>query len=133
MKASEIMFLLAADLTLALHLLFIAFASCGALLAGKWRWIPLLQLPAAAWGIFIEFSGDICPLTHVENYFLVRAGKTAYQGDCIGHYLLSAIYPEGLTRTIQYLLAVVVLGINVSAYAWLLHRWKQASRHGSPL
>lgn len=124
------MFLLAADATLILHLTFILFASLGALLALKWRWIPWLQLPAAAWGIFVELSGRICPLTQIEDAFRLRAGKAAYHGDCIGHYLLATIYPEGLTRTIQFVLAAMVLIVNLSVYAWLLQRQLRFRRDG---
>ncbi|WP_233840558.1 DUF2784 domain-containing protein [Dyella sp. 2HG41-7] len=119
------MFLLAADAVLTLHLAFILFVCLGALLALKWRWIPWLQLPAAAWGFFVELSGHLCPLTDIENYFRTRAGESAYQGDCIGHYLVATIYPEGLTRSIQFVLAAIVLAINLGIYAWL---WRQRVR-----
>jgi hypothetical protein len=35
---------------------------------------------------------------------------------------LSALYPEGLTREIQWLLGAVVVAINVIGYALLRHR-----------
>ncbi|GLQ88203.1 DUF2784 domain-containing protein [Dyella flagellata] len=120
--------LIAADAVLSLHLGFILFCTLGAVLALKWRWIPWLQLPAAAWGVWVEASGWICPLTSVENDFRVRAGVAAYQGDCLGHYLTATIYPDGLTRNIQFVLGAIVLIVNVSVYAWLLR--KQA-RHRS--
>lgn len=116
------MYLLLADAVLALHLAFILFVCLGALLALKWRWMLGLQLPAAAWGVFVEASGTICPLTFIENDFRVRAGKAAYEGDCIGHYLIATIYPDGLTRNIQYVLGAVVLIVNLSVYLWLLRK-----------
>lgn len=122
------MYLALADATLALHLAFILFACLGALLAPKWRWIPWLQLPAAAWGVFVEVTGRLCPLTALENYFRERAGESAYGGDCLNHYLSATIYPEGLTQNIQYVLGTLVLIMNVSVYAWLLHR---RARHRS--
>lgn len=120
------MFLALADATLALHLAFILFACLGALLALKWRWIPWLQLPAAAWGMCVEATGWFCPLTSLENYFRERAGESAYQGDCFNHYLTATIYPEGLTRNVQYVLGAIVLIVNASVYAWLLR--KQSTR-----
>lgn len=116
------MFLLLADAVLALHLAFILFVCLGALLALKWRWIPWLQLPAAAWGIYVEISGHMCPLTYIENDLRIRAGQAAYEGDCIGHYLTATIYPDGLTRNIQFVLGAVVLMVNLSVYAWLLRQ-----------
>ena len=115
--------LIAADAVLALYLGFILFVTLGALLALKWRWIPWLQLPAAAWGIWVEASGWFCPLTSIENDFRVRAGKAAYQGDCLGHYLTATIYPDGLTRHVQFVLGAIVLLVNASVYLWLLRRW----------
>lgn len=111
-----------ADAVLALHLAFILFVCLGALLALKWRWVPWLQLPAAAWGVYVEASGTICPLTYLENALRIRAGKAAYQGDCIGHYLTATIYPDGLTRNIQLVLGAVVLIVNLAVYLWLSHK-----------
>ena len=115
--------LFAADGVLTLHLAFILFCTSGALLALKWRWIALLQIPAAAWGFYVELSGRICPLTCIENHLRELAGQAAYQGDCIGHYLLATIYPNGLTREIQFFLAAFVLILNVSVYVWITRRW----------
>lgn len=116
------MYLLLADAVLALHLAFILFVCLGALLALKWRWILWLQLLAAAWGVFVEASGAICPLTSIENDFRLRAGQSGYAGDCLGHYLTATIYPDGLTRNIQFALGAVVLVVNLSVYLWLLRK-----------
>ncbi|QRN53513.1 DUF2784 domain-containing protein [Dyella caseinilytica] len=124
--------LITADAVLILHLTFILFCTLGAVLALKWRWIPWLQLPAAAWGFYVELSGRICPLTSIENHFREQAGQAVYQGDFIGHYLLATIYPSGLTREIQFLLAAVVLIINASVYALLLHRWLKRRKQPAP-
>lgn len=121
------LFRLAADLSLLVHLAFIVFAVAGAALAFRWRWIPLLHLPTAAWAVFIELSGGICPLTHVENHFRIRAGGSGYAESFIEHYLLALIYPAGLTREIQFMLAGVVVVVNLALYAWLLLR-RRASR-----
>lgn len=117
-----VLWLLAADAVLAFHLTFILFVVLGAVLALKWRWVPWLQLPAAAWGFYIETSGRLCPLTALENDFRRRAGQSGYQGDFIQHYLLATIYPEGLTRHIQFALAAVVIGVNLCVYTWLFLR-----------
>jgi hypothetical protein len=114
--------LFAADAILLCHLAFILFAAFGALLALKWRWLLFLQLPAAAWGFFVEYSGRICPLTALENYFRHRAGQAGFSEDFIQHYLLATIYPDGLTRGVQFALAAFVALVNLSVYAWLLAR-----------
>ena len=119
----------AADAVLVLHLGFIVFALFGALLAVRWRWLPLVHLPAAAWGVFIELTGRVCPLTWLENHFRLRAGQAGYGESFIEHYLLAVIYPSGLTREVQFVLAGVVLVVNVAIYTWLLLRLGSAARH----
>ncbi|MGR8930779.1 MAG: DUF2784 domain-containing protein [Gammaproteobacteria bacterium] len=114
------LFRIAADAVLILHLAFILFVVLGAALAFRWRWTPLVHVPAAAWGIFIEISGGVCPLTYLENDLRHRAGQAGYSGGFIEHYLLSIIYPAGLTPGIQYMLAAIVLLVNLLLYGWLI-------------
>ena len=119
---------IAADATLILHLAFILFVVFGAVLAVRLRWMPLLHLPAAAWGVYVELAGAFCPLTALENRLLVLAGQSGYRGSFVEHYLLPMIYPAGLTREIQHWLAATVVLLNVVLYAWLVRR---RSRRGS--
>ena len=113
---------LAADAVLLLHLGFILFVLLGGVLAVRWRWAPLLHLPAMAWGVYIELSGGLCPLTPLENRLRIAAGDAGYTGGFIEHYLLALIYPAGLTPQTQYLLAAIVVGVNGLAYAWVWRR-----------
>ncbi len=124
------LFRIAADAVLVLHLGFIVFAFAGAVLAVRWRWLPLVHLPAAAWGFFIEISGRVCPLTWLENDLRLRAGQAGYRGSFVEHYLLNVIYPSGLTREIQFILAGVVLVVNAAIYTWLLSRGARTARPG---
>ncbi len=118
-------FRLFADATLLAHLAFILFAVLGGVLAARWRWMPLVHLPAAGWGAYAELSGRICPLTYLENYFRFRAGESGYRESFVEHYLLNIIYPAGLTREVQLLLAALVLAANGAIYAWVLYRRRQ--------
>ncbi len=118
---------LAAEAVLLLHLAFIVFALLGAAFAARRRWLVLVHLPAAAWGFFVELTGRICPLTYAENFLRIRAGQSGYTESFIEHYLLAVIYPAGLTREVQFVLAGVVVVINVAIYAWLFYP-RRASR-----
>jgi hypothetical protein len=111
-----------ADLVVLLHLLFILFVALGGLLALRWRWMPWLHVPAAAWGGFVELTGRICPLTPLENRLRRAAGTAGYEGDFIEHYLLPLIYPAGLTREIQLALAALVVVVNALIYAMVWRR-----------
>lgn len=115
-------FALLAGTIVLLHLVFVAFAVLGALLALRWRWIPWLHLPAAAWAAFIELSGGICPLTPIENDLRARAGLDYYSGDFVARYLIPVLYPEGLTRAAQTTIGAAVVVVNVGLYAWLIRR-----------
>ncbi len=120
------LFRLAADAVLCIHLAFILFALLGAVIAARWRWIPFVHLPAAAWGFFVEITGRICPLTYLENSLRIKAGQSGYPESFIEHYLLAIIYPAGLTREIQFVLAGVVIGVNIAIYGWLFLRARHA-------
>ena len=117
---------LAADAVLLLHLGFILFVLLGGVLAVRRRWAPLLHLPAAAWGVYIELSGGLCPLTPLENRLRIAAGDAGYAGGFIEHYLLALIYPAGLTQDVQYVLAAIVVGVNALAYGWVWRRRRRS-------
>ena len=114
---------IAADGIALLHLVFVFFVPFGALLALKWHWMPWLHLPAAAWGLFIELTGRECPLTDVEIALRTRAGEPGYAGGFIEHYLVTPIFPDGLTGRVQVVLLVLVIATNTLTYAWLHVRW----------
>jgi hypothetical protein len=118
---------LAAEAVLLLHLAFIAFALLGAAFAARRRWVIVVHLPAAAWGFFVELTGRICPLTYAENFLRIKAGQSGYAESFIEHYLLAVLYPAGLTREVQFVLAGVVIVINIAIYAWLFYS-RRASR-----
>lgn len=113
---------LAAVTVLLVHLAFVLFVVFGAALVLRWPRLIRLHLPAAAWGIFIELSGRGCPLTAVENALRLRAGFDGYAESFIEHYVLWLLYPGGLTREIQFVLAGLVAAVNLMLYAWV---WKR--------
>jgi hypothetical protein len=117
-----VLYRLLANAVVVLHALFIVFVVFGGFLAWRWRWVALIHIPCAIWGVLIEYRGGICPLTPLENALRARAGQEGYAGGFIEHYLLPAIYPAGLTSRAQLILGTFVLVTNVLAYAVLLHR-----------
>ena len=110
----------AADSALLLHLCFILFVVLGGLLVVRWHALMLPHVAAVAWAVFVEATGTICPLTFVENHFRDAAGLSGYGGSFVEHYLLGVIYPAGLTRPGQYLLAILVVAVNATIYLALL-------------
>jgi len=108
-----------ADVVLLLHLAFVLFVLFGGLLALRWRRIFWTHVPAVLWGTFVEFSGRICPLTPLENWLREQGGEISYNGDFVGRYLLTLLYPNHLSRTTQVMLGIIVIAVNLAVYGWL--------------
>ena len=107
------------DLVVTLHFAFLLFVVGGGLLARRYRWLIPPHLLAATWGVYVEaMPGLICPLTPLENTLALRAGGAGYSGSFIEHYLVPIIYPDGLTRAAQWMLAALMVAINIAVYVW---------------
>ena len=115
-----------ADVVLIAHFAFVLFVVLGGLLVLRWPRLAWLHLPAAIWGVLIEYSGWICPLTPLENSLRTRGGEAGYSGGFIEHYIQPVLYPSGLTRSTQIVLGSLLLILNLTAYGIALSRTKQA-------
>src|SRR5215472_18143820 len=115
-------YLIAADLVLFVHLLFIGFVVVGSFLTWRWPQIIWVQLPATMYGALVELAGFGCPLTAFQNYLLRRGGQAGYHGGFISHYLIQVIYPPGLTRGLQIGLGLLVVLVAVVGYGGYLRR-----------
>ena len=111
-----------ATLTLLLHFSFILFVIFGALLILRFKKIIYFHIPAVAWGAYIELSHSICPLTHLENYFLKKAGKDQYSIDFIENYVFKIIYPPALNYEIQTYLGVILIFVNLVIYYYIVKK-----------
>jgi len=118
-----------ADLILPLHLAFVLFVVLGGLPVLKWPRVAWLHIPAAIWGVLIEYTGWICPLTPLENSLRARGGEAGYSGGFIEHYIQPLLYPAGLTRSTQVVLGSLVLALNLTAYGIVVSRMR---RHDMP-
>lgn len=116
------LFRIAADAVLLIHLGFVVFVVLGGLLALRWPWVVLAHLPAAIWGVLIEFQGWICPLTPLEQNLLHAAGAQGYAGGFVEHYVLAVIYPAQLTRSVQITLGMIVIVLNVAIYSVIIYK-----------
>jgi len=119
---------LAADLVLIAHVAFVAFVLFGALLVLRWPKVVVLHIAAVLWGVLVELTGFICPLTPLEVRLRQLGGGIGYQGDFIGHYLTMLLYPAGLTRTLQIGLGFAALVPNAAAYGYLVARKKRIAQ-----
>ena len=111
-----------ADLVVVVHFAFVCFVAVGAFLLLRWPRLAWVHLPCAAWGAVIELTGVICPLTPLEKWLRLQAGRASYEGGFIQHYIVGLIYPEGLTREMQLGLAVLVVVGIATIYALVRRR-----------
>jgi len=107
---------LMADGIVVIHLLTVGFVVFGGLLVLKWKRAAWAHLPIVAWVIFAECFQKTCPLTYLEDWLRQRGSMDVYHGDFVAHYLMPMLYPDGLTPTIQVVIGVSVLVVNVTLY-----------------
>jgi hypothetical protein len=120
---------LLADLTVLIHLGFVAFVMAGGFLVLRWRRLAWVHLPSAIWGALIELGGWICPLTPLENEWRRQAGLRGYEGSFVEQYLTPVLYPSGLTRELQIGLGLVVIALNAMIYGWMCYRGYETREH----
>lgn len=96
------LYLLAADAVLLLHVLFVVFVVVGLLLilAGKllsWDWVRnwwfrVTHLAAIGVVVLQSWLGVICPLTKLEMYLRGKAGEATYAGSFVSHWFEAILY-----------------------------------------
>jgi len=128
---SPTIFLLAADVILLLHVLFVAFVVIGLVLifVGKvrfWSWIRnpwfrIIHLAAITVVVVQSWLGLICPLTTIEMALRSRAGDTFYSGSFLSHWLTNILYyqiPPWIFAVSYMAFAAVV----VASWFWIRPR-----------
>ena len=113
------MYEFAAQITIFIHFLFIVYIVLGSILCFFKTKLIIFHLFSVAWGVYIELSSNVCPLTYLENWFLQKAGLRAYTEGFISKYIFNIVYPIGLTEQIQLYLALGLIFINIILYFFL--------------
>lgn len=118
--------LLAADVVLALHVLFVAFVVLGlvAVLIGKLRgwwwvrnvWFRVAHLVAIAVVAGQAWLGIVCPLTTLEMALRARAGDAVYSGTFVSHWLEELLFYEAPPWV--FVMGYTAFGLVVAA-SWL--------------
>ena len=100
---------LLADATVVAHAGFLAYLTVGGFLAWRWRALLWPHVATAVYGLGIVVIGWDCPLTHLENWARVRAGReTLPSSGFIDHYLTGVVYPAEHLLTAQVAVATSV-------------------------
>ena len=110
-----------AKIVLIIHLLFIFFVVFGAFSCLISKKFFYLHLVALSWGIYIEFTSSICPLTYLENWLLILDQANFYDDGFIENYILKIVYPEGITPNVQMILGFLLIILNAFFYALIYY------------
>jgi hypothetical protein len=96
------LYILAADILLIIHVLFVVFVVVGLLLIfiGKvqqwqwvrWPWLRVAHLVGIGIVVVQSWLGVICPLTIWEMMLREKAGEAVYVGSFISHWLSTLLY-----------------------------------------
>lgn len=112
-----------ADTVMVVHFGFLVFVALGGFLAWRYRAVFPLHLAAIGWAALSVFVGVDCPLTYVENWFRQLAGRsTLDSGGFIQTYLTGVIYPADQLRTVQTLVALLIVTSWVGLFVLRTHR-----------
>ena len=122
------MYEIAANLTLIVHFVFIIFVVFGALLFLVSKKIIYVHVPSLIWGVYIEFTHSVCPLTHLENWFLQKANLATYSEDFILNHLVSVVYPNNLSADLQTYLAIALIVVNIIMYGLAISNLKKTKQ-----
>jgi hypothetical protein len=111
-----------ADVVVLVHLAFVLFVLFGGMLVARWPIAAWVHLPCAAYGAAIEIGQWICPLTPLENELRRRGGEAGYGGGFVEHYVLPVLYPSPLPADAMWVLAGILVSLNVIIYCTVLLR-----------
>ena len=107
---------IAADLVVAVHLLWILFLMFGALVGRMVGWVKWLHLGALAFSMALQVFGWICPLTMLEVWLRNHSAlDQGYAGDFLAHYAQELVY---LAVPAPIVLAATVVIVAASCYAY---------------
>lgn len=111
---------LGADAVLLAHFACVAFAVFGGVLFyfdRRWAW---LHVPVVLWSSIVNLASWTCPLTPMEKALRERAGRSAYSGGFVEHYVGALVYPRGMPRELELVAGISILVWNALVYGPLL-------------
>ena len=117
-----------ADVTVVVHLAFVAYVVVGGFIAWRWPWTIWLHIVAFGWGFSTVIFGFECPLTYLENWSRHQAGIAGLPpSGFIDHYLTGVIYPESALGLVRLLVALCVVTSWVG-YGIIAHNRSNAAK-----
>jgi ABC-type multidrug transport system permease subunit len=116
---------LASDFVILLHLLWILFILFGFLVALKYFKISFIHMAGLGFTLVLNLGGWYCPLTYLEYYLHgLYDPQLPYADSFITNNLQELIYLE-VDEVYLRMGAIVWVGLNMAGYALLLRRKKR--------
>ena len=107
-----------AKIILIIHFIFIIFVVLGSFTILLKKKIIYFHFPCLLWGLYIQFSSKICPLTYLENWLLKKSGKSFYEEGFISNYIFNIVYPKGIDPEVQFILGITLFIFNFLLYSF---------------
>jgi hypothetical protein len=117
-------FVLLADIVLAVHLLYLGFVALGGALVARFPRLVWLHLACVAVALVSITVGFDCPLTTWEQSLRRTAGQRPYRDGFVAHYLTGRVYPHGYDWAVQTLFGICIVG----SYALISYRRTMTER-----
>ncbi len=106
----------AADVVVVVHLLWIAFIIGGALIGRRLAWVMWVHIGALIFSVLLQVFGWICPFTYLEVWLRLQHDPAlSYTGAFIAHYAERLVY---LRTSREAVLIGTLLVVVLSAWAY---------------
>jgi hypothetical protein len=115
-------YLAMADGVLIVHLAFIAWVIFGTFFTRGRPRLALVHVITIVYGIVVETTALVCPLTLAENWCEARSGILPYHGPFLLHCLDTTVYPHvPVALLVTVAVAVCLLNLGIYARRFLKH------------
>jgi len=108
-------YIIAADVVVAVHFGWILFLIGGAWIGRRVRWVMWTHLAALGYSVLLQAFQWVCPLTYLELWLWNRTPAGSYSGSFIAHYLEKLIYMD-IPRALVFALTGIVIGTSAVVY-----------------
>lgn len=107
--------------TVVVHFVALAYIGLGGFLAWRWPRTIFVHVFFAAWGVLVNVTPIVCPLTELENHFRRQQGLSDLVGGFNEHYIYGEIFPKSLLPVV----GTVAVALLVVSYAGVYFRWRK--------
>jgi len=115
-------YIIAADIVVFIHFLWILFLIFGAVWGRRYPWIKRIHIGGILFAVLIQIAGWYCPLTYLETWLRsMYDSSQSYEGTFIVYYIEKIVYID-LSPVIVFIMTVFLALVS----AWLyMHNKKQ--------